>query len=75
MDVSFSQVLAVLAVLLGTALTVLVEKVRKENSKDHASVNNRLGEIHNDIKDVRTDVRNVNERLTDHIEWHAERKK
>lgn len=65
---------------MGYVLKHLVA-LRRENSRDHATVVSRLDklitghehldgritEVRQDVRDVRTDVRAVNQRLDDHI--------
>lgn len=66
-----AELAAALGILGATIITVLVEKFRRENRDDHAAVMNVLKGIHNDVEEVRDDVKDVRGRLSDHIEWHA----
>jgi hypothetical protein len=63
MDISFQSVIMALALLIATVFTVLIEKLRKENRRDHGYVRDRLDGIHADVKEV-------NNRLDKHIDWH-----
>lgn len=65
MDVSFESVIMALALLIATVLTLLIEKLRKENRRDHGYVRDRLDNIHEDVK-------NVSSRLDKHIDWHMD---
>lgn len=71
MDISMAEGVAALAVAFGTIITVLVEKTRRDNNRDHGIVRDILKEIHDDVEDVRSDMKDVRGRLSDHIEWHA----
>ena len=55
-------VLAVLAP--GGVLTVLIERMRRENNRDHG----RNAQILNRIV---SKVEKLDDRLNDHIDWHA----
>ena len=44
-------------------LVALIQKSRKENKQDHNLVYDSLQNLHQD-------VRNVNEKLDNHIDWH-----
>lgn len=55
-------VLAVLAP--GGVITVLLERVRRENNRDHA----RNGEL---LQRIDGKVDKIDERLDTHIDWHA----
>lgn len=53
--------LAVLAP--GGVLTVLLERLRRENNRDH----NRNSEL---LKTIDRKVDGVSERMDDHVQWH-----
>lgn len=65
MDVSFQSVVMAVALFVATILTVLIEKLRKENRRDHGYVRDALEGIHEDVKQV-------NNRLEKHIDWHLD---
>lgn len=71
MDVSMGEALAAVGVLFATVLTVLIEKLRRDNNRDHGVVREMLKDIHGDVEHVRDDVKDVSSRLQDHITWHA----
>ena len=66
-----TELAAALGVLGATIITVLVEKLRRDNKRDHAVVEGMLKNINRDVHEVKVDVKDVSGRLTDHIEWHA----
>ena len=66
-----TELAAALGVLGATIITVLVEKLRRDNKRDHAIVEGMLKSIDRDVHEVKVDVKQVSGRLTDHIEWHA----
>lgn len=56
-------------------VVALIEKVRRDNKKDHGLVHGKLESlldnqslIKQDVADVKQDVRNVNKRLDEHID-------
>jgi len=60
-------VVILLAVLApGGVLTVLLERLRRENNRDH----NRNVEL---LKTIDQKVDGVSERMDDHIGWHLDR--
>ena len=73
MDISTTDAIAAIAIALGTVITVLVERFRRESNKDHNVVKELLTDIHSDVSDVRVQVGEVRGRLNDHIEWHMNR--
>ena len=50
----------------GGVIVTMLEKVRRENTRDHAANSNLLRRI--DSK-----VDRIDERMSDHLEWHLER--
>jgi len=66
-----TELAAALGVLGATVITVLIEKLRRDNKRDHAIVEGMLKSIDRDVHEVKVDVKDVSGRLTDHIEWHA----
>lgn len=49
-----------------SVLVTLIQKTRKENKSDHDMV-------YNSIQDLKTDVRNVGDKLDSHIDWHLKK--
>jgi len=70
-ETEMTELAAALGVLGATIITVLVEKLRRDNQRDHAIVEGMLKTIHKDVDEVKDDVKNVSGRLADHMEWHA----
>jgi len=66
-----TELAAALGVLGATIITVLVEKLRRDNKRDHAVVEGMLKNINRDVHEVKVDVKDVSGRLADHIVWHA----
>jgi hypothetical protein len=56
-------VLAVVAP--GGVIVTMLEKVRRENTRDHAANSDLLRRID-------TKVDRIDERMSDHLEWHLE---
>ncbi|GEM_PF-3259463 len=67
-----TELAAALGVLGATIITVLVEKLRRDNKRDHAIVEGMLKSIDRDVHEVKIDVKQVSGRLSDHIEWHVD---
>jgi len=72
----------VLAAGISALASILVAKLRTENTHQHAanldrlSLNaNRLKNIATDVAEIKTDVRDTKEAHDRHIEWHIEGKK
>jgi hypothetical protein len=58
----------VVAVIAGvfSILVTLIQKTRKENKDDHNMV-------YHSIQDLKSDVRNVGDKLDGHIDWHLKK--
>ena len=61
-------VLVAIIAAIGGILAALVQKGRKENREDHNVVANLLHVVHQDVKTVENKIDN-------HINWHLEEKK
>lgn len=59
-------VYAALVTGIFSVLVTLIQKTRKENKEDHNMVYNSLQNLHED-------VRNVGEKLDNHIDWHLKK--
>jgi hypothetical protein len=70
------EILVPIAVaLIGGPLVVIINQLytfRKENKKDHGDVMGRTDEIINAIREVKSDVKSINTKLTSHLKWHKE---
>ncbi len=62
----------VLAAGVSSVASVLVARLRAENTDQHAANLQRLDAIGQDVSEVRTDVRDIRQTQTRHLEWHAE---
>lgn len=60
-----TSIVVALIAAIGAVLAALVQRSRKENKDDHATVIESIRLVHNDVKEVRRDVHN-------HLVWHAE---
>ena len=71
MDAPLATVLA--ATITGSLALLghLVNKFRKENANDHAYVQGLLTMLHKSTTRIERKVERVDERLTDHLEFHA----
>ena len=72
MDAPLATVLA--ATITGSLALLghLVNKFRKENANDHAYVQGLLTMLHKSTSRIERKVERVDERLTDHLEFHTE---
>ena len=57
--------------IVGSVLVVLVEKGRKENSRDHGVVADKLEIIKGAIQDIDDDVAHIESKLDNHLEGHV----
>ena len=57
--------------IVGSVLVVLVEKSRKENSRDHGIVADKLEMIKGAIQDIDDDVAHIEFKLDNHLEGHV----
>lgn len=49
-----------------SVLVALIQKIRKENRTDHNMV-------YDSIQELKSDVRNVGDKLDNHIDWHLKK--
>jgi hypothetical protein len=59
-------VYAALVTSIGAILVALVQKFRKENKQDHGAVTAMITLLHSDVK-------HIDEKLDNHIDWHLEK--
>lgn len=73
MDAGLATVLA--ATITGALALIghLVNRVRKENAEDHAYVQGLLSMLYKSQNRIEKKVERVDERLSDHLEFHAKR--
>lgn len=76
MEFGFQEGLIALAIAVIGLMTALVEKSRRENTRDHSMVRDRLDDLKGDIRhlDERVDegFRMVHGRIDDHLSSHAD---
>lgn len=73
MDTGIATVLA--ATVTGSLALIghLVNRVRKENAQDHEYVQGLLSMLYRSQTRIERKIEKVDERLSDHLEFHAER--
>jgi hypothetical protein len=57
--------------VVGSILVVLVEKGRKENSRDHGIVAEKLQQVQNLVENIDEDVMHIEQKIDNHIRDHA----
>ena len=76
MDVGVQEGLITLAIAVVGLLSVLVEKTRRDNNRDHATVRDRLDDIKDDMRHLDDKIdegfRMVHGRVDDHLAAHAD---
>ena len=76
MDVGIQEGLITLAIAVVGLLSVLVEKTRRDNNRDHATVRDRLDDLKGDMRHLDDKIdegfRMVHGRVDDHLASHAE---
>lgn len=65
MDLGFATITASVITVAGTTLTVLVQRLRRENAEQHAEGRELIREIGLDVRDVKADVREVKDDVRD----------
>jgi len=63
----------VLAAGISALASLLVARLRTDNSEQHAANLAKLDSVAADVCEVKTDVRQVRAAHDRHLEWHAER--
>jgi len=64
---ALSAIIVALITTMGTVLVALFNVLRKENRQDHNIVRDKLEELRQDVKDV-------DDKLDGHINWHLDDK-
>ena len=57
--------------IVGSILVILIEKGRKENTRDHGIVADKLEIIKVAIEDIDGDVAHIEDKLDDHLRDHS----
>ena len=71
MDGGWALVVAAVVTAVGGIIVAVLQQFKKENSKDHAYVRGMLSMLYSSQRRVETKVDRVDERLTNHLEFHA----
>lgn len=59
MDMGVASIIVAIVTTVGTITVAYLNKVHKDNRKDHAYVANSIKEMHGDIKEVKQDLHEV----------------
>lgn len=74
MDAGLASIIVALLTTVGGVIVAMIHKFRKENKQDHHVVTETLTMIRNDLKEdlsnIQSDVKDVHEKLDNHIDWH-----
>jgi|LakMenEpi03Aug12_release.lakeMendotaPanAssembly.Ray.scaffolds.fasta_scaffold914912_2 hypothetical protein len=65
------QIIVALIGLVGSIVVVLIQRNRRHERNEHGRVMTLLGEIKEDISDLDSDIKIVEEKLDTHIRDHA----
>lgn len=68
MNAALASIYVAVIAALGSILTAVIHKLRKENRQDHTTVRHILISLKEDINTVDT-------KLDDHIQWHLNDKR
>jgi len=69
------MILAAIVAAVGAIIVAALDKFRKENSQDHEVVMGMLKIMHKSQQRTEDKVDKVDERLSDHLQFHAEKEK
>lgn len=64
-------VIAAFAVIMAGVPSALIERARRENADDHATVRRRLDRIDEHLDEIEDSVDDVATTLVDHLNWHT----
>jgi hypothetical protein len=71
MDGGWALVLAAVVTAVGGIIVAVLQQFKKENSQDHAYVRGMLTMLYSSQRRIEGKVEKVDERLSDHLEFHA----
>jgi hypothetical protein len=71
MDGGWALIVAAVVTAVGAIIVAILDKFRKENSKDHEVVMGMLRIMHKSQQRTEDKVDRVDERLTEHLSSHA----
>lgn len=75
MDGGWALVVGAVVTAVGAIIVAILDKFRKENSEDHQVVLGMLKIMHKSQQRTEEKVDKVDERLSDHLQFHAEKEK
>jgi hypothetical protein len=53
-------------------LIVSLKQMAKKNIEDHGMVQQRLAGIRDDVAEIKNDVKSVDARIDQHVQWHLD---
>lgn len=53
-------------------LIVSLNQMSKKNSHDHGVVQQKLAGIKEDVSEIKNDVKSVDARIDEHVQWHLD---
>lgn len=59
MDMGTASIIAASVTAVGTVIVAYLNKVHKDNRKDHAYVSKSIDTMHSDLRDIKEDVQEV----------------
>ena len=71
MDGGWALVVAAVVTAVGGIIVAVLQQFKKENSKDHAYVRGMLTMLYSSQRRIEGKVEKVDDRLSDHLEFHA----
>lgn len=78
-----AEIAVIIAAAIGAVGTIIagifslsssMRSMEKQNTIDHGVVQERLAGIREDVLEIKGDVKEVSNRLDDHVTWHLEQK-
>ncbi len=75
MDAGWAMILAAIVAAVGAIIVAALDKFRKENSQDHEVVMGMLKIMHKSQQRTEDKVDKVDERLSEHLQFHAHKEK
>lgn len=71
MDMAVASIIVAVITAVGGIIVAALQKFRKENHDDHAYVRGMLSMLYKSQNRIEVKVDRVDERLTNHLEFHA----
>jgi hypothetical protein len=66
MTEAWASIVVAIIGIVGSILTLVLNKIRKENRNDHDYVKNSLNVLHEEVKEV-------GKKIDNHIDWHLKK--